>query len=116
VCLCVSWVAYEGAQFTRDMYVLEEGDYPNAVAIGFLSSDAIIRSIQIVRQVSICPRANMKTSGLVHGKPAKVMTFVNGDFQPWKSPGGKKIPKVMEHTRSANFSHCTSERTLTEKT
>ncbi|TNN62029.1 Absent in melanoma 1 protein [Liparis tanakae] len=36
--LAGSWVAYEGAQFTRDMYVLEEGDYPNAAAIGFLKA------------------------------------------------------------------------------
>ncbi|XP_060938951.1 titin homolog [Limanda limanda] len=40
-----SWVAYEGAQFTENMYVLEEGDYPNTQAMGFLSSDSTIRSI-----------------------------------------------------------------------
>ncbi|XP_034713368.1 uncharacterized protein crybg1a isoform X4 [Etheostoma cragini] len=40
------WVAYEGAQFTENMYVLEEGDYPNTEAMGFLSSDSTIRSIQ----------------------------------------------------------------------
>ncbi|XP_074516032.1 uncharacterized protein crybg1a isoform X3 [Sebastes fasciatus] len=41
-----SWVAYEGAQFTENMYVLEEGEYPNTEAMGFLSSDSTIRSIQ----------------------------------------------------------------------
>ncbi|KAF3844623.1 hypothetical protein F7725_007786 [Dissostichus mawsoni] len=38
--LAGSWVLYEGAQFTENMYVLEEGEYPNAEAMGFLSSDA----------------------------------------------------------------------------
>ncbi|XP_054470488.1 beta/gamma crystallin domain-containing protein 1 [Anoplopoma fimbria] len=44
--LAGSWVAYEGAQFTDNMYVLEEGDYPNTEAMGCLSSDTTIRSIQ----------------------------------------------------------------------
>ncbi|XP_049451171.1 muscle M-line assembly protein unc-89 isoform X2 [Epinephelus fuscoguttatus] len=44
--LAGSWVAYEGAQFTEDMYVLEEGEYPNTETIGFLSSESTIRSIQ----------------------------------------------------------------------
>uniref|UniRef100_A0A7N6B6K2 Beta/gamma crystallin 'Greek key' domain-containing protein n=1 Tax=Anabas testudineus TaxID=64144 RepID=A0A7N6B6K2_ANATE len=44
--LAGSWVAYEGARFTDNMYVLEEGDYPNTEAMGFLSSDSTIRSIQ----------------------------------------------------------------------
>ncbi|CAB1459977.1 unnamed protein product, partial [Pleuronectes platessa] len=40
-----SWVAYEGARFTENMYVLEEGDYPDPEAMGFMSSDSTIRSI-----------------------------------------------------------------------
>ncbi|XP_033982165.1 microtubule-associated protein futsch isoform X2 [Trematomus bernacchii] len=44
--LAGSWVLYEGAQFTENMYVLEEGEYPNAEAMGFLSSDCTVRSIQ----------------------------------------------------------------------
>uniref|UniRef100_A0A8D3C2J6 Crystallin beta-gamma domain containing 1a n=1 Tax=Scophthalmus maximus TaxID=52904 RepID=A0A8D3C2J6_SCOMX len=43
--LAGSWVAYEGAQFTETMYVLEEGEYPNTVAMGFLSSESTLRSI-----------------------------------------------------------------------
>ncbi|XP_022050552.2 beta/gamma crystallin domain-containing protein 1 [Acanthochromis polyacanthus] len=44
--LAGSWVAYEGARFTENMYVLEEGEYPNTEAMGFLSSDSHIRSVQ----------------------------------------------------------------------
>ncbi|XP_056151325.1 beta/gamma crystallin domain-containing protein 1 [Lampris incognitus] len=44
--LAGSWVAYEGAQFTENVYVLEEGEYPNAEAMGFLSTDSTIRSVQ----------------------------------------------------------------------
>ncbi|XP_076604795.1 uncharacterized protein crybg1a [Chaetodon auriga] len=46
--LAGSWVAYEGAQFTENMYVLEKGEYPNTEAMGFQSSDSTIRSIQTV--------------------------------------------------------------------
>uniref|UniRef100_A0A3Q0QPA3 Beta/gamma crystallin 'Greek key' domain-containing protein n=1 Tax=Amphilophus citrinellus TaxID=61819 RepID=A0A3Q0QPA3_AMPCI len=34
--LAGSWVAYEGVQFTENMYVLEKGEYPNTEAMGFL--------------------------------------------------------------------------------
>ncbi|XP_034015928.1 titin homolog [Thalassophryne amazonica] len=44
--LAGSWAAYEGVQFTDNMYVLEEGEYPNMEAMGFLSSDSTIRSMQ----------------------------------------------------------------------
>ncbi|CAJ1074134.1 titin [Xyrichtys novacula] len=45
--LAGSWVAYEGVEFTNNMYMLEEGDYPNTEAMGFISTDCTIRSIQI---------------------------------------------------------------------
>lgn len=51
--LCVSWVAYEGAQFTENMYLLEKGEYPNTEAMGFLSSDTKVCSVQTVGHVSI---------------------------------------------------------------
>uniref|UniRef100_A0A3Q2P3K8 Beta/gamma crystallin 'Greek key' domain-containing protein n=1 Tax=Fundulus heteroclitus TaxID=8078 RepID=A0A3Q2P3K8_FUNHE len=38
--LAGSWVAYEGAKFKGNMYILEEGEYPNAEAMGLLSSDS----------------------------------------------------------------------------
>ncbi|XP_056447274.1 uncharacterized protein crybg1a isoform X2 [Gadus chalcogrammus] len=41
-----SWVAYEGAEFSEDMYVLEEGDYPSPEAMGYLARDTAIRSMQ----------------------------------------------------------------------
>ncbi|XP_036928406.1 uncharacterized protein crybg1a isoform X2 [Acanthopagrus latus] len=46
--LAGSWVAYEGAQFTENMYLLEKGEYPNTEAMGFLSSDTKVCSIQTV--------------------------------------------------------------------
>lgn len=51
-CLLFSWVVYEGAQFTENMYVLERGEYPNREAMGLASSDTTIRSIQHIGHVS----------------------------------------------------------------
>ncbi|XP_026008528.1 microtubule-associated protein futsch-like isoform X2 [Astatotilapia calliptera] len=44
--LAGSWVAHEGSQFTENMYILEEGEYPSTEAMGFLSSDSSFRSIR----------------------------------------------------------------------
>uniref|UniRef100_A0A665TZK7 Crystallin beta-gamma domain containing 1a n=1 Tax=Echeneis naucrates TaxID=173247 RepID=A0A665TZK7_ECHNA len=44
--LAGSWVTYEGAHFTDNMYILEEGEYPDTVSMGLLSSDCPIRSLQ----------------------------------------------------------------------
>lgn len=51
-CLLFSWVVYEGAQFTENMYVLERGEYSNKEAMGLASSDTTIRSIQHIGHVS----------------------------------------------------------------
>lgn len=55
MCVCSSWVVYEGAQFTQNMYVLEKGDYPDTEAMGLLSPDSALRSIQPIGQVRIQP-------------------------------------------------------------
>lgn len=51
-CLSVSWVVYEGAQFTENMYVLEKGEYPTEEAMGLASPHTRVRSIQSVGHVS----------------------------------------------------------------
>lgn len=66
-CVCVggsSWVAYEGSQFTENMYVLDEGEYPNTDAMGLLLPDSKLRSIQTAGNVSVLGR-NQDTCGLV---------------------------------------------------
>lgn len=55
VCVCSSWVAYEGAQFTQNLYVLEKGDYPDPEAMGLPSPDSALRSVQPIGQVSTDP-------------------------------------------------------------
>uniref|UniRef100_A0A671Q2B9 Titin homolog n=1 Tax=Sinocyclocheilus anshuiensis TaxID=1608454 RepID=A0A671Q2B9_9TELE len=42
--LAGSWVVFDGPQFTDNMYVLEEGEYPNPEALGLLYSDCKISS------------------------------------------------------------------------
>ncbi|XP_018587374.2 beta/gamma crystallin domain-containing protein 1 isoform X2 [Scleropages formosus] len=46
--LAGSWVAFEGQQFTGHLYVLEEGDYSDPEAMGFLHHDSTIRSLQTI--------------------------------------------------------------------
>ncbi|XP_037096679.1 titin isoform X3 [Syngnathus acus] len=43
-----SWIAYEGGNFTNNMYLLEEGEYADTELMGFPSSDVTIRSMQTV--------------------------------------------------------------------
>ncbi|XP_066557711.1 serine-rich adhesin for platelets isoform X2 [Amia ocellicauda] len=44
--LAGSWIAYEGQEFKGNLYVLEEGDYPDLTALGCPSVDTSIQSIQ----------------------------------------------------------------------
>uniref|UniRef100_A0A8C2HE56 Crystallin beta-gamma domain containing 1a n=1 Tax=Cyprinus carpio TaxID=7962 RepID=A0A8C2HE56_CYPCA len=46
--LAGSWVVFDGPQFTENMYVLEEGEYPNPEALGLLCSDCKISSVHTV--------------------------------------------------------------------
>ncbi|KAK3563415.1 hypothetical protein QTP86_027788, partial [Hemibagrus guttatus] len=43
-----SWVAFEGPQFTENMYVLEEGDYCNTATMGGVSTDCTIQSLHTI--------------------------------------------------------------------
>lgn len=55
MCVCSSWVAYEGVQFTQNMYVLEKGDYPDTEAMGLQNPDSTLRSLQPIGQVPTDP-------------------------------------------------------------
>ncbi|XP_052001050.1 beta/gamma crystallin domain-containing protein 1-like isoform X2 [Xyrauchen texanus] len=46
--LAGSWVVFDGPQFTDNMYVLEEGEYPNPEALGLLNSNCKISSVHTV--------------------------------------------------------------------
>ncbi|KAL7381515.1 hypothetical protein ABVT39_007016 [Epinephelus coioides] len=42
-----SWVVYENKQYSGNLYVLSEGDYPSLTSMGCLS-DVVIRSVKVV--------------------------------------------------------------------
>ncbi|XP_061651000.1 uncharacterized protein crybg1a isoform X3 [Phyllopteryx taeniolatus] len=46
--LAGSWITYEGRNFSDNMYLLEEGEYPDTEFMGFLSSDVRVRSVRTV--------------------------------------------------------------------
>ncbi|XP_056623233.1 beta/gamma crystallin domain-containing protein 1 isoform X2 [Triplophysa dalaica] len=46
--LAGSWVVFDGPQFTENMYVLEEGEYPNPEALGLLDLNCRISSVHTV--------------------------------------------------------------------
>lgn len=50
ISLCSSWVIYEHKQYTGNLYVLSEGDYPNLTSMGCPPTFAI-RSIKAVPMV-----------------------------------------------------------------
>lgn len=63
-----SWVVFDGPQFTDNMYVLEEGEYPNPEAMGLLNSDCKISSLHSVGHVS---------TGKMTGVPRLVRLILN---------------------------------------
>lgn len=50
--MLLSWQAFEGQEFTGNMYVLEEGSYPDLRAMGCVSGSSSILSLQTVGFVS----------------------------------------------------------------
>uniref|UniRef100_A0A8C4ZC58 Beta/gamma crystallin 'Greek key' domain-containing protein n=1 Tax=Gadus morhua TaxID=8049 RepID=A0A8C4ZC58_GADMO len=63
-----SWVAYEGAEFSEDMYVLEEGDYPSPEAMGYLARDTELSlpSVTLFSKLGCRGRRVSLTSGVVN--------------------------------------------------
>lgn len=45
-------MVFDGPQFTENMYVLEEGEYPNPEALGLLNLNCRISSVHTVGHVS----------------------------------------------------------------
>lgn len=51
--MTLSWLAFEGQNFTGKMYVLEEGSYPDLRAMGCVGGSSSILSLQTAGFVSL---------------------------------------------------------------
>ncbi|XP_073725842.1 uncharacterized protein crybg1a isoform X2 [Misgurnus anguillicaudatus] len=66
--LAGSWVLFDGPQFTDNMYVLEEGEYPNPEAMGLLNSNCKISSVHTVGHEFSMPSVTLHCKSNFRGR------------------------------------------------
>ncbi|XP_067282605.1 serine-rich adhesin for platelets [Pseudorasbora parva] len=71
-----SWVLYGGEQFTGDMCVLSEGDYPNRTSMGFPTNSSI-RSVKAVPMTFSVPSISLFGLECFEGREVVVDTQVS---------------------------------------
>ncbi|KAF4084464.1 hypothetical protein AMELA_G00129050 [Ameiurus melas] len=65
-----SWVAFEGPQFTENMYVLEPGDYCNTAAMGGVTTDCTIKSLHTIGHEFSLPSITLFCKPCFRGRKA----------------------------------------------
>ncbi|XP_017331139.1 beta/gamma crystallin domain-containing protein 1 isoform X3 [Ictalurus punctatus] len=68
--LAGSWVAFEGPQFTENMYVLEQGDYCNTAAMGGVTTDCTIQSLHTIGHEFSLPSVTLFCKPCFRGRKA----------------------------------------------
>ncbi|XP_052009909.1 beta/gamma crystallin domain-containing protein 1-like isoform X2 [Xyrauchen texanus] len=74
--LAGSWVVFDGPQFTDNMYVLEEGEYPNPEALGLLNSNCRISSVHTVGHEFSIPSITLFCKSSFRGRKVVLMDGV----------------------------------------